>query len=237
LDAAVSRYGGVRSFTLRTLYTWLTLSILFAFGWPMLVVYAGAPGVLPIETPGDWFQARFLIAAASAGVAAWLWRVSPAPTDTARPERALALFRRGRVWPQVMVFLLGTLVVLSSLRIIEDAAAVKVVALGLAEALTIQIILSGYLHGAFDLLLEDYRASLATLALFALTFGIRALLASATDDDAGQDLLFVALLAGMALGVIAGGVSLLLRNRSGSIVPGILAHWLVLYVVASFFEA
>jgi hypothetical protein len=237
--AIEARYGDVRSFTLRTLYTWLTLTVLLSFGWPMLVVYADAPGVLPQDTPADWFQLRLLIAAGVAAVGGLLWRLSPVSTDTAQPGRGLALFSaaRGRVWPQVMVFLAGLLVVLSALRLADDpAGAAQVIALGLAEALAVQLILCGYLQGAFELLLEDYRATLATLALFALTFAIRGGLASATEESVGQDSFTLALLAGGAVGVLAGGVSLLLRNRSGSVLPGILAHWLLLGILPSFFE-
>src|SRR5688572_8915808 len=43
--AMLARYGTTRSFTMRTLYTWLTLTMLYLFTWPLLVLLTAAPGV------------------------------------------------------------------------------------------------------------------------------------------------------------------------------------------------
>jgi len=236
-EAAIRRYETLRSFVLRTLYTWLTLTILLTFSWPMLVVFAGAPGVSPANTPDDWFQIRLLITALVAAVVVWLWRLSPIPTDVAQPRRALDLLRRGKVWPQVIVFLGGLVLILSIVLLAEDPdKRFKVISLGLAEALAVQMLLSGFMHGFFELVIDEAWASFATLGLFALTFAIRAGLASATRSDLGEQLFIVALAAGAVLGAIVGGVSLLLCRRSGSLLPGILAQWLVLAILPAFFE-
>lgn len=232
LDVAIARHGSVRGFTLRTLYTWFTLTILLTFTWPLLVVYAGAPTGPVEDLPGDWFQARLLLMALTAGASAWLWRISPAPTDVARIDRAIAVFRRGRVWPQVIVFLSGLVLVLSAVLVAADPAkGLKVVVFGLAEALAIQTLLAGYMHSVFEMTLKDARAYPATLGLFALTFAIRGGLASSTHEDLGQELFIVAVAAGSVIGLAAGGFSLLLRARSGTLAPGVLAYWLVFYIL------
>ena len=237
LDAAIERHGSLRAFILRTLYSWLTLTILFTFTWPLLVVYADAPSVIAEDTPGGWFQIRLLFALLTCIAAAWLWWVSPAPVDAGRPERALALLKRGKIWPQVIVFLAGLALLLSAVLILGDPAkGLKVASFGLVEALAVQILLTGYMFGMFAMVLEDSRAYLATLGLFALTFAIRGGLASSTQDDLGQDLFIVAVAAGAVVGLAVGGVSLLLRARSDSLLPGVLLYWLLFYILLAFFE-
>lgn len=227
-DAIRARYETTRSFVGRMLYTWLTLTMLYTFTWPLLVLLTSAPGVAPQDTPSDWFQLRFMAPALTAAAAAWLWHLSPVPTNTASRERMAALFREGRVWPQVMVFLVGTGLVVSALLLFEDSAgAVKLVALSLAEAIAIQVILAGYLHGAFDLLLEGRRPSLPVVLLFALTFGIRGGLAAGAEETLPEGELVLAISSGIVVGALIGLVSVWLRGRSRSILPGILALWLV----------
>jgi hypothetical protein len=237
LGAAVVRYGNLRSFTLRTLYSWLTLTILLTFSWPAMIVYLDAPtGVSPRATPLGWFVARLLAAALSAAAAGLLWRLSPIPATVAQPERARRLFSRasGRVWPQALVFLCGLSALLLVLLLVADPlGALQVALLGLAEALAVQLLLSGYVKGLFDLTLDDYRATVATLGLFALTYGMR----EGLDAASGSGDFVLALVAGGVLGLLIGGVSLWLRAKSGSLLPALLAQWLLLYILVGLFES
>src|SRR5687767_3082237 len=82
------RYGSTRSFVLRTLYSWLTLSMLYLFAWPLLVIYFGAPSVPPEETPANWYQFRLFAPLLIAAIVLWLWQLSPAPAGTALRARA-----------------------------------------------------------------------------------------------------------------------------------------------------
>ena len=236
-DAVVARYGSERSFILRTLYTWLTLTILYLGVWPMLVIYAGAPGVDPEDTPLGWYQLRLLAPLLTALAAGWLWRASPAPTDTAARERFLALARRGRLWPQLLLFLAGTIAVVALFMLAEDlGGGVRLIMLTLVEAVVIGVVVSGYLHGALDMVLRPRRAALAVTGLYALTFGMRAMLA-VTSQESGGDAL-VALLAALLAGLVAGLAAAGLRAASGSIVPGILALWLLFLLLglSGFYE-
>ena len=225
--AIVPRYGSLRSFMLRTLYSWLTMSMLYLFAWPLAVIYLDAPGVPPHETPADWYQLRLLAPVLIAALAAWLWQLSPAPAETTSLRRALALFRQGQVWPQALLFLLGTPLVLAGFLIAEDpAGGLKLVLVTLAEAAAIQVLTSGYLHAAFDIVLEDGRAHLAAIGLYAAAFAIRAsMVVAAEQSEAGGDYT-LAIAAGIVVGAIVGGMSSWLRARSGSLLPGILALWL-----------
>lgn len=226
-EAAVARYGSERSFALRLLYSWLTLTILYLFTWPLLVIYADGPAVSPDDTPADWFQLRVLAPVLTALVAGWLWRLSPVPDGTLARERALAVFRQGQVWPQVMIFLLGTILVISAFLLLADpAGALKLILLTLAEALVIQIVISGYVHGAFEMLLHDRRADLIASGTYAATFGLRGILAAASGTGTTSGELVIALLAGAVVGALIGGVSSFLRDRTGALLPGILALWL-----------
>jgi hypothetical protein len=226
-EAIEPRYGSLRSFMLRTLYSWLTMSMLYLFAWPLAVIYLDAPGVPPHETPTDWYQVRLLAPALIAIVAAWLWQLSPAPAETMSRRRALALFRQGRIWPHALLFLLGTPLVLSGFLIAEDpSGGIKLALLTLAEALAIQVLTSGYLHAAFEIVLKDGRANLAAIGLYAAAFAIRALMVVAAEQsEAGADYT-LAIVAGIVVGVIVGGIATWLRARSGSLLPGILALWL-----------
>ena len=237
--AIVPRYGSERSFMLRTLYSWLTMSMLYLFAWPLAVIYLDAPGVPPHETPADWYQLRLLAPALIAVLGAWLWQLSPAPAGTLSRDRALALFRQGRVWPQALLFLLGTPLVLTGFLLVEDpAGGVKLALLTLAEALAIQILTSGYLHAAFDIVFEDGRANLAAIGLYAAAFAIRAMMVVAAEQSEASADYSLAIAAGVVVGVIVGSVSTWLRSRSGSLLPGILALWLTFLMlgVGEFYE-
>jgi hypothetical protein len=237
-EAIEARYGTTRSFTLRLLYTWLTLTMLFTFTWPLLVMLTDAPGVDPEDTPLDWFQLRFLSVAVTGAFAAWLWYLSPVPTDTANRSRALNLFRQGRIWPQALVFMLGLVLVLAALMLAENpAGALKLLSLSLAEALTIQIIISGYLAGAFDLLLEG-RPGWPVVGLFALTFAMRGALAAAAQEVLPEGELILAISSGLVGGALIGGLSVWLRARSSSLLPGVLALWLLFLLlgIGGFYE-
>jgi len=227
-EAIEPRYGSVRSFTLRTLYTWLTMSMLYLFTWPLMVIYLDAPGVAPHETPVDWYQLRLLAPVAIAALATWLWQLSPAPAATIARSRMLALFTQGRIWPQAMLFLAGTPLVLTAFLIVEDpAGGIKLALLTLAEALAIQILTSGYLHAAFDIVLEDSRANLAAIGLYAAAFAIRAsVVVAAEQASSGGGDYTLAIIAGVIVGVIFGSIATWLRAKSGSLLPGILALWL-----------
>jgi hypothetical protein len=210
----------------RTLYSWLTMSMLYLFAWPLAVIYLDAPGVPPQDTPLDWYQIRLLAPALIAVVGAWLWQLSPAPAGTIARGRALALFRQGRIWPQALLFLLGTPLVLTAFLLAEDpAGGIKLALLTLAEALAIQILTSGYLHAAFEIVLEDGWANLAATGLYAAAFAIRAAMVVASEQSDGGPYT-LAVVAGIVVGLIVGGISSLLRARSGSLLPGILALWL-----------
>ncbi len=229
-DAIIARYGSERSFALRTLYTWLTLTILYLGVWPMLVIYAGAPGVDPEDMPLDWYQPRLLAPLLTAVAAGWLWRASPVPTDTADRERVVALLRRGRLWPQVMLFLAGTIAVVALFLLAENpGGGLRLLLLTLVEATVIGVVVSGYLHGALDLLLRPRQSALAASGLYALTFAMRGMLATASQEPGGDALIALAagLLAGLLIGLVAAG----LRAASGSIVPGLLALWLLFLVL------
>lgn len=228
---AVARYGSVRAFAWRILYSWLTLTMLYLFVWPLLVLLTSAPGVAPEDTPTGWYQLRLLAPVLTAMAVAWIWRLSPVPAETAAPGRLRGLLRAGVVWPQALLFLAGLPLVLAGFLLAEDApGALKLVLLTLAEAVVIQLVLSGYLHGAFDLLLSE-RPWLAAVGLFALTFAIRGTLAAAAQETLPEGELLLAASGGIVAGALVGALSVWLRARSGSIYPGILALWLLLLLL------
>jgi hypothetical protein len=114
------------------------------------------------------------------------------------------------------------------LSLVENpGGGLKLTLLALAEALVIQILLSGYLAGTFELLLPEGRPAILTVILYGLTFAMRGALAAAAEETLPQSELVLAVFSGLLVGMLIGAGSLWLRARSGSIFPGILALWLI----------
>lgn len=226
--AARERYGSVRSFVLRTLYTWFTMTLLAQSAWPLLVLQLDAPGVAPADTPLDWFQLRLLAPVLVALLAAWLWRLSPVPHAALDVAPAMALMRRGRLWPQLLLILSGTLLLLLFFTLLEaPGGGLKLALLALAEAAVIQVLCSGYLQSLFGIFLPTWRPAFLATVLYMLTFALRALLGVADEATVGSAELLAAALAGAFIGLLLGGISATLRARSSSLLPGTLFLWLV----------
>lgn len=230
----VARYGSPRSAAGSTLFSWVNLSLLIAFGWPALVVFAGAPVVSVENAPTDWFVVRLGIVALGAGVTLLLWKLSPVTVRVATPGAAAGIFRKGMFWTQAVLFLAGVSLLISALLFQADTGpASRVIVFGLVEAIAIQALLSGYMKSALDVLFTSRQSFLYTLGLFAAFFGLRSFAFAVTAAGGGENTL-LALLAGALLGAVFGAVSLLLRDRSGSLLPGVLLHWIVFHLIAPY---
>ena len=232
----IARYGSPRSAAGSTLFSWLNLTLLLAFGWPALGVFFDAPTVSIENTPADWFALRLGVAVAGGGLTLLLWKLSPVTVHVATPQAVVEIFRKGIFWTQAVLFLAGVSLLLSVLLLEADPGpASKVVIFGLVEAIAIQALLSGYMKSALDVLFPNRQSFLYTLGLFAAFFGLRSFAFAVTAAGGGENTI-LALLAGGLLGVVFGAVSLLLRDRSGSLLPGILVHWIVFHLVVPYLE-
>lgn len=220
------------------MYTWLNLTILLTFGWPALVSFFGAPAGTPDETPAEWLLPRLMIPLVTGLLVARFWRTSQVPADVARPKAALRLFTAGQVWPQVVLFLTGLLVALAIYIVVVDpAAGLKVLLLGLAETLVIQMLVAGFVKSTFEVLdAEPLRAFLICTGFFALTFAARSGIAAAQQSSPGEVSIMAATLAGVVAGGLVGAVTLFLRDRSGSLYPGVVAQLLVVAIIPVFFD-
>jgi hypothetical protein len=234
----VLHYGSERWALLRTMYTWLNLTILLTFGWPVLVSFFNAPAGTPDETPFSWFLPRLLIPVATGLLVARFWRTSHVPAGVARPEAALRLFTAGQIWPQVVLFLTGVLVALTIYMLVVDpAAGLKVLLLGLAETLVVQMLIAGLVKCTYEVLdAEPVRTFLICTGLFALTFAARSGIAAAQQSAPGEVSIMAAILAGLVAGGLIGAVTLFLRDRSGSLYPGVVAQLLVAGIIPVFFD-
>ncbi|CAN5207431.1 hypothetical protein BH23CHL1_BH23CHL1_26140 [soil metagenome] len=230
----VARYGSPRSAVGSTLFSWLNLSLLLAFGWPALVVFFDAPTVSIENTPADWFALRLGVAVVGGGLTLLLWKLSPVTVYVATSRAVVGIFRKGMFWTQAVLFLAGVSLLLSALLLEADPGpAGKVVVFGLVEAIAIQVLLSGYMKGALDVLFPSRQSFLYVLGLFAAFFSLRSFAFAVTASGGGENTI-LALLAGGLLGIVFGSVSLMLRDRSGSLLPGILVHWVVLHLVVPY---
>lgn len=232
----IARYGSHRSAVGSTLFIWVNLGLFLAFGWAALVIAFDAPAVGVEVLPADWFAARLVIALIGAGLTVIFWRSSQAPTHAMSREAISGIFARGVLWTQGMLFLLGVSVVLGVLLLLANPGqAARLLSFGVVEVFAIQALFSGYMKTAFNLLLDRKRAFVVVTGLFAVFFGLQSMAIAVTAVDAGQNYL-LALVAGGVLGMLVGAVSLVLRDRSGSILPAILVHLLLFYQVIAFLE-
>lgn len=232
----IARYGSHRSAVGSILFAWLNLSLLIAFGWASLVVAFDAPSVSVEILPVDWFVIRFVIILIAAVLTVVLWRSSMAPTSSMSREAAEGLFQRGVLWSQGMLFLVGVSLVLSVLLLLANPnQATKLLLFGVVEVFAVQALFAGYLKTAFDLLFERRRAFALVTGLFAVFFGLQSLAVAMIAVNADPNYV-LAFLAGGLLGAAVGVVSLILRDRSGSIVPGFFVQLLVFYLFITFVE-
>lgn len=238
LDHALmmTRYGTLRSAAGATLFSWINLTLLLTFGWPALVVFFDAPSVAIENTPLDWFVLRLGFVVTGALLTVVLWMLSPAPVAVATLRSVAGIARRGMIWTQAVLILTGISVLLSVLLLLADPdPALKVISFGLLEAIAVQTLLSGYMKSAFDVLVPGRQSFLSVLGLFAAFFALRSFALAVVATGGGENEV-LALLAGGVLGAVYGAVSLLLRDRSGSLLPGILLHWAALYLIAPYLD-
>jgi hypothetical protein len=232
----IARHGSHRAAVGATLFIWVNLSLLLAFGWAVLVIALDAPPVGVEVLPADWFAARLAIAVVGAGLTVLFWRSSQVPTAPMSREAITGIFQRGVLWTQGMLFLIGVSAVLGVLLLSANPAqAARLLSFGVVEVFAIQALFSGFVKTAFDILLDRKLAFLIVTGLFAAFFGLQSMAISITAADAGQNYL-LALVAGGVLGAVVGAVSLALRDRSGSILPSILFHLLLFYLLIPFVD-
>lgn len=229
----VLRFGSERGATVRTLYAWLNLTLLLVFAWPLLVVFFDAPSVTPADTPGDWFALRLAAPVLVTAIALRIWWASGAPRHVAARAGLRDLAASGQLWIQVTAFLAILTVVLAVVLLLSDpTAAAKVLLLGLFEALAIQLIVPGYVKTTFEALEADPgRAFWICVALLALTFALRGTMVAAVEPDVAPEVVAGAAIALGLAGVLLGAAFVYLRDRTGSLLPGILLAWLVLAIV------
>lgn len=232
----VAHYGSVRSTVGSILFLWMNLSILLAFGWPVLVIFFDAPAFAIEDTPADWFVLRFGIALVGALLTVFFWKQSPVSMQVASRNAVVGIFGRGVVWTQMLLILIGVSLMLAVLLLTSDAGpAAKLICFGLVEAFAIQALFCGFVKSAFDALFNRWQAFLAVVGLFAVFFGLRSLSFSIAAIEANQNEM-LALMAGAVSGAVLGAGSLLFRNRSGSLLPALLLHWTIFYLLAPYLD-
>lgn len=232
----IARYGNHRNAVGSMLFIWVNVSLMMAFGWAALVVAFDAPAVGVEALPTDWFIVRFLIILAAAGLTIMFWRSSMVPVSTLAREAFGGLFQRGILWSQGMLFLIGVSLVLAVLLLLASPGqATKLLLFGAVEVFAIQALFAGFMKTAFDLLFERGQSFGIVTGLFAVFFGLQSLAIAITSVDTDLNY-YLALLAGGFLGAVVGAISLLLRDRSGSILPGFLVQLLVFYLIIPFVD-
>lgn len=232
----IERHGSQRSAIGSILFAWLNLSLLMAFGWAALVLVFDAPAIGLEVLPLDWFVIRFGIMLVAAVFTVLLWRSSDVPTWSMSTEAVTSLFKRGMIWTQVMLFLIGVSLVLAwFLLMLNIGQASRLLIFGVVEVFAVQALFAGYVKTGMDVFLSRARSFLLVTGLFSLFFASQSFALAISSAEGGQNY-GLAFAAGAFLGAVVGAVTLLLRDRSGSILPGFLVQMLVFYLFIPFLE-
>jgi hypothetical protein len=227
------RYGSDRNATLRTLYAWFNLTLLLSFAWPTLAVFFDAPVSSPENTPADWLIMRAAGPLIVFGVGLRIWLASGAPLYVASLARFRSLAMLGPLWTQLLAFLVILTLVLSAILFLSDpGSALKVLSLGLAEALALQFVVSGYVKTVLEVLEADpSRIFWICAALYGVMFGLRGGLAAAIQPDAEAAFVLGAGVASALGGVVLGALFVYLRDRTSSLYPGVVLTWLIIAII------
>jgi uncharacterized membrane protein len=232
----IERHGSQNGAIGSILFVWLNLSLLMAFGWASLVLVFDAPAIGIEVLPIDMYVIRLSIILTAAVVTVILWRSSDVPNHPMSMQSVDGLFQRNVFWTQGMLFLIGVTLVLSAFLLMMDVGqATKLLLFGVVEVFAIQALLAGYVKTAMDALLSKGRSFLLVTGLFAVFFACQSLAIAVSTDESGQNY-FLAFSAGAFLGLIVGAISLFLRDRAVSILPGFLVQLMVFYLFIPFLE-
>lgn len=232
----VARYGSQRVAIATTMFVWVNLSLLLAFGWAALVVSFDAPAVGAELLPADWYVVRLAIVVVAAGLTFQFWRSSLVPMTSATITAARNTYRKSMLWTQGMLFLTGISVALAVLLLtINPGQAGKLLLFGILEVFVVQALFNGYVKTMLEAMLDRSRSLMIVVGLFAAFFGLQSFAIAVTAVDTGQNY-WLALLAGAFLGAMVGTVTTLLRDRSGSILPGFLVQLLVFSLLIPFLQ-
>lgn len=232
-DGLIARYDSERNAILRTLYAWFNLTLLLSFAWPALVVFFEAPLSSVANTPFDWYLLRVAAPVAVLIIGFRLWWASGVPLYVARPERIAELRSAGTILIQLFAFILLLAIALSIALLISDpSAALKVLIFGLIEAAAVQVVISGYVKTTLEAMeAQASRVFWISVALFGVVFALRGGLAAAVQPDSVPSVVTGASVAGGLAGIGLGIAFVYLRDRTGSLLPGIILQWLIIALV------
>lgn len=200
----------------KRVYRWLNLTLIQLGVWPLLVALALAPAAPLALTPMPWYLVR-VAAPAFAALLAWVYL---AQRPDARSSIALdPPMPRGTLPPlrQQAAFLLpGLAVALSIARVAMGPPdlALKLLLFGIADTAAYQLIHFGVVRRSWP---DEESGNLAAVGFFTLSWAIRQSIAAAATPV--NESLAVAALAGGAIGLVIGGLSLLLRRWPGGWLP------------------
>ncbi len=229
----ILRYDSERNAILRTLYGWLNLTLLLSFAWPALVVFFEAPLLNVANTPLDWFLLRIGAPATVLIVSARLWWASGVPGHVANPARVGDFRSLGPIWIQILAFIILLSLALSAVLLIDNPShAAKVLLFGLVEAAAIQVVLPGYVKTSLETVGGDpSRVFWICVFLYGITFALRGGLAAAIRPDSIPSVVAGASVGGLIAGLILGFAFVYLRDRTASLLPGIVLQCLVVALV------
>lgn len=234
----VAYFGSERDAALRALFQWLNLTLLLMLPWPAVVTFLDAPSVRPENTPFDWFLLRLAAPLVVLLITVRFWRLSGAPGEVATARPVVELISQNRLIGQIVLFLVGLALSTSALLLLNDPSrAAKTLSVGLAESLAIQVLIAGYVKSVLETLDgQPVSIFLACLALFAVTFAIRSTLAALIQPDATAGLVIGALGGGIIVGLVIGAGSLMLRDRTASLVSGVALQLLLATIIPAFID-
>ncbi|MGI9255119.1 MAG: hypothetical protein ACR2J8_15355 [Thermomicrobiales bacterium] len=205
----------------KRVYRWLNLTLIQLGIWPLLVALSLAP-TLPLPlTPMPWYLVR-VAAPAFAALLAWVYlaqrpdSLASVTVDPPMPGGDVSPLRQ-----QAAFLLPGLALAMGFARVAmgPPEIALKVLLFGIADTAAYQVIHFGVVRRSWP---DEESGNIAAVSLFTLSWAIRQVIAAAATP--ANESLAMAGLAGGAIGLVIGGLSLLLRRWPGGWLPAAAAQ-------------
>lgn len=225
-----------RNATIRVLYAWFNLSLIYVMAWPVLVVAFDAPLDQPGELPFAWFLLYLVPPLAVLAVDVRWWRINRLSTEPLQWQRAAVMLGQGG-WQRQLAVVLVVLPLVCTVLLFaaEPLGAAQALGAGLVRALALQVLIAGYVYGMLAQLgAHSSRTYWLGVGMFTVTVAAETAIAVAARQNPGLDELLLAFSAGALLGVLLGFASMSLRGHTGSIIPGVLLQLLLFGLLPPF---
>lgn len=225
-----------RNATVRVLYAWFNLTLIYVMAWPLLVIAFDAPLDQPGELPFAWFLLYLVPPLVVLAVEVRWWRINSLSTAPLQWQRAVVMLGQGG-WQRQLAVVLVVLPLVCTVLLFaaEPLGAAQALGAGFVRALALQLLIAGYANGMLAQLgAHPSRIYWIGVGMFTVTVAAETAIAVAARQSPALDELLLAFSAGALLGALLGFASMSLRGHTGSLIPGVLLQLLLFGLLPPF---